>query len=98
LRRMILVLTGITIVAAMMGLSALSSVAQSLDTGDYQYEDNGSLDTGDDGALDTGDTSTSPAAPQCGWYYNTAQSWNPWWEYWCWWPGWGWEFVFWVWA
>ena len=37
-----------------------------------------------------------PAGPQCGWYYNTAQNYDPWWEYWCWWPGWGWEFVFWV--
>ncbi len=40
----------------------------------------------------------SPNAPQCGWYYSTAQGWDPWWEYWCWWPGWGWEFVFWTWA
>jgi hypothetical protein len=38
-----------------------------------------------------------PAGPQCGWYYNTAEDYDPWWEYWCWWPGWGWEFVFWVW-
>jgi hypothetical protein len=37
-----------------------------------------------------------PGAPQCGWYYNTADR-DAWWEYWCWWPGWGWEFVFWVW-
>ena len=37
-----------------------------------------------------------PADPQCGWYYNTAEDYDPWWEYWCWWPGWGWEFVFWV--
>ncbi|MDQ3942928.1 MAG: hypothetical protein M3254_07470 [Actinomycetota bacterium] len=38
-----------------------------------------------------------PNAPQCGWYYMTHMSYDPWWEYWCWWPGWGWEFVFWVW-
>jgi hypothetical protein len=37
-----------------------------------------------------------PGAPQCSWYYNTADR-DAWWEYWCWWPGWGWEFVFWVW-
>ncbi len=40
----------------------------------------------------------APPAPSCGWYYNTAPSWDPWWEYWCWLPGWGWEFVFWTWA
>ncbi len=39
----------------------------------------------------------APAAPQCGWYFNSADR-DEWWEYWCWWPGWGWEFVFWVWA
>lgn len=39
----------------------------------------------------------APGSPQCGWYYNTAASYDPWWEYWCWWPGWGWEYVFWVW-
>ncbi len=38
----------------------------------------------------------APGAPQCGWYYNTGAGWAPWWEYWCWWPGWGWEYVFWV--
>ncbi len=37
-----------------------------------------------------------PNPPQCGWYYMTHRSYDPWWEYWCWWPGWGWEFVFWV--
>lgn len=40
----------------------------------------------------------APGSPQCGWYYNTAASYEPWWEYWCWWPGWGWEYVFWTWA
>ncbi len=42
----------------------------------------------------------APNAPQCGWYANWLLA-DPdvtWWEYWCWWPGWGWEFVFWVWA
>ena len=43
------------------------------------------------------DDPVSPGAPQCGWYYNTGESYDPWWEYWCWWPGWGWEYVFWVW-
>ncbi len=38
----------------------------------------------------------APGDPQCGWYYNTAEDYDPWWEYWCWWPGWGWEYVFWV--
>jgi len=41
----------------------------------------------------------APDAPQCSWYLNWLLE-NPreaWWEYWCWWPGWGWEFVFWVW-
>jgi hypothetical protein len=42
----------------------------------------------------------APGAPQCDWYKNwlTADPDTVWWEYWCWWPGWGWEFVFWVWA
>lgn len=39
----------------------------------------------------------APADPQCGWYYNTEEGFDPWWEYWCWWPGWGWDFVFWTW-
>ena len=37
---------------------------------------------------------SSPQAPQCGWY----ESWNQheeWWEYWCYYPGYGWEYVFW---
>jgi hypothetical protein len=42
----------------------------------------------------------APGAPQCSWYLNWVVSapHEAWWEYWCWWPGWGWEFVFWVWA
>ncbi len=41
-----------------------------------------------------------PNAPQCSWYLNwlTSDPDTDWWEFWCWWPGWGWEFVFWVWA
>jgi len=39
----------------------------------------------------------APGAPQCGWYLNWEDPEEAWWEYWCWWPGWGWEFVFWVW-
>lgn len=38
---------------------------------------------------------TPPAAPQCGWYAN-ADATETWWEYWCWWPRWGWEYVFWT--
>jgi hypothetical protein len=38
-----------------------------------------------------------PAAPQCSWYKNWEDPANAWWEYWCWWPGWGWEFVLWTW-
>ena len=98
MKRIILIISAIALVAAMMGISALSSAAQdgALDTGADQYQDEGALDTGDDGALDTDDS--SPGDPQCGWYYSTGAGWDPWWEYWCWWPGWGWEFVFWVWA
>jgi hypothetical protein len=39
----------------------------------------------------------APGDPQCGWYLNWEEPEEAWWEYWCWWPGWGWEFVFWVW-
>ena len=98
MKRIMLVLTAIVMVAGMMALGAMSSFAQdgALDTGGDQYEE-------DDGALDTGggsddDSDDSPADPQCGWYYMTHSSYDPWWEYWCWWPGWGWEFVFWLWA
>ena len=38
-----------------------------------------------------------PGSPQCSWYKNWEEPEKAWWEYWCWWPGWGWEFVFWVW-
>ncbi len=41
-----------------------------------------------------------PADPDCDWYLNWHRS-DPdeaWWEYWCWWPHSGWEFVFWTWA
>ena len=38
-----------------------------------------------------------PGSPQCSWYKNWEDPEKAWWEYWCWWPGWGWEFVFWVW-
>ncbi len=36
-----------------------------------------------------------PDPPQCGWY----ESWNDeeeWWEYWCYYPQWGWDYVFWT--
>ena len=39
-----------------------------------------------------------PREPRCGWYYFEEEPWDPWWEYWCRYPNWGWEFVFWVWA
>jgi hypothetical protein len=40
-----------------------------------------------------------PRAPDCDWYGPYEERpWDPWWEYWCYWHGWGWEFVFWVWA
>jgi len=35
---------------------------------------------------------------QACWYYYQDSNLEPWWEYWCYWPGWGWEYVFWVWA
>ncbi len=44
------------------------------------------------------DEPEEPKAPRCGWYYYEDRKWDPWWEYWCYWRGWGWEFVFWVWA
>ena len=37
----------------------------------------------------------APRAPQCGWY----EAWSAgdkWWEYWCYWPSFGWEYVFWT--
>jgi hypothetical protein len=45
-----------------------------------------------------GDWEDEPSAPECEWYgpYEEDDD-DAWWEYWCYWPGWGWEFVFWVW-
>ncbi len=44
------------------------------------------------------DDSEEPREPRCDWYYDEDEDWDPWWEYWCRYPGWGWEFVFWTWA
>ncbi len=49
------------------------------------------------GSEEDSGSDASPGEPQCDWYFNSADR-DEWWEYWCWWPGWGWEFVFWVWA
>ena len=39
-----------------------------------------------------------PGMPECEWYGPFGYGNEAWWEYWCWWPGWGWEYVFWAWA
>jgi len=39
-----------------------------------------------------------PGMPECDWYGPFGYGNEAWWEYWCWWPGWGWEYVFWAWA
>jgi len=42
-----------------------------------------------------------PHEPKCDWRLVPYQPhpWDEqWWEYWCYWPGWGWEYVFWTWA
>ena len=45
------------------------------------------------------DSSNEPRAPRCGWYFfEETRRYDAWWEYWCYYRGWGWEFVFWVWA
>ena len=41
-----------------------------------------------------GKEGAEPDPPDCGWY----ESWNDeeeWWEYWCYYPHWGWDYVFW---
>jgi|SRR5215211_7415671 len=45
------------------------------------------------------DQEEEPRAPDCDWYgpYHE-RPWDPWYEYWCYWHGWGWEYVFWVYA
>jgi len=56
-----------------------------------RYDDRGYYDDYDDRGYDD-----DPRDPQCGWY----PSWDDdeeWWEYWCFWPDWGWEFVLWSW-
>jgi hypothetical protein len=50
---------------------------------------------------ETGDPSGAPENPDCEWYGpfgGGPGDHEAWWEYWCFWPHWGWEFVFWVWA
>ncbi len=38
-----------------------------------------------------------PGEVYCDWYGPYEERpYDPWWEYWCWWPGWGWEYVFWA--
>jgi len=42
-----------------------------------------------------------PYEPKCEWRLVPHQPYpwdEQWWEYWCYWPGWGWEYVFWTWA
>jgi hypothetical protein len=53
--------------------------------------DMGDPDAGNKGGED------EPGAPDCDWYGPYEERpYDPWWEYWCWWPGWGWEYVFWA--
>ena len=105
-RRTILVLAMLALLATM----ALPAVAQSgydddgrgYDNDDYgrDYHDDDDYgrnyhDDDDDYDRDYYDYD-EPRDPQCGWYAN----WNhrhEWWEYWCFWPNWGWEFVLWSW-
>ena len=54
---------------------------------------------------ETGDPAGAPENPYCQWYGpfggggpGSMGEEEAWWEYWCFWPHWGWEFVFWVWA
>ena len=53
-------------------------------------------DDDDDYDRDYYDNYDEPRDPQCGWYANWDNRYE-WWEYWCFWPNWGWEFVFWAW-
>ncbi len=39
-----------------------------------------------------------PGEVDCDWYGPFGHGDEAWWEYWCFWPGWGWKYVFWVWA
>ncbi len=70
-------------VSAMMLMTVLTGVA----VGDIGDPDAGHKGYGDD-----------PGTPECEWYGPFGYGNDAWWEYWCWWPGWGWEYVFWVWA
>jgi len=69
-------------VTAMLVATALPATAQKFN------EESGKLDDYQE-----------PRAPKCGWYYfDATRKYDAWWEYWCYWRGWGWEFVFWVYA
>jgi hypothetical protein len=49
-----------------------------------------------DDVEEPGDDGGEPDDPYCDWYGPYEEPpWDPWWEYWCWWPGWGWEYVLW---
>jgi len=96
---------------AMLGIMALPAMAQSGDyNDDYgdRYAGYGDDDYGDAGYNDDDydryppgydDQEEEPRAPDCDWYgpYHE-RPYDPWYEYWCYWHGWGWEYVFWVYA
>ncbi len=65
------------------------------DDDDYGYND----DDYDRYPPGYNDREEEPRAPECDWYgpYHE-RPWDPWYEYWCYWHGWGWEYVFWVYA
>jgi hypothetical protein len=72
------------------------------DNDDYGNDDYGNDDDDDDyDRYPPGydDHEEEPRAPECDWYgpYHE-RPYDPWYEYWCYWHGWGWEYVFWVYA
>ena len=53
---------------------------------------------GDIGEPPTGEKGEDdePGEVYCDWYGPFEERpYDPWWEYWCWYPGYGWEYVFW---
>ncbi len=90
-------------VLAIVAIMALPAFAQYNDYGrdnDYGRYDNDRGRDNDDRYPPGYNDREEPREPRCDWYgpYEDRRWKDAWWEYWCYWPDWGWEFVFWTWA
>jgi hypothetical protein len=102
MKRMILVLTVVVLVVTLAS-SAFAQVQQIAEnTGDVcttpdacNQMNIGGADTGPQINSITSGNSNISGQDSCSWYYYEDPNLKPWWEYWCWWPSSGWEYVGW---